>query len=267
MTGQPQQVGQAASDAMQTAAAGSSRFRVPYAVAGAAGRDVLQLAASLSGSDRLNATEWRVLAAVVAHTALFSRLEDKLAHRTIAEWIGLELTAANGRRVKRALRRLADLGLVSYRPGESTPAVGRRSSTVGLIAGQGARPDPGSDEHPGNDGLATGGMTRPGQGARPDPPSEKYSEKRSEDAVDQPATGPAAAGASTPGAAMATHDRYGDPQADGASADDGNPRPPSPGKLRFQADGYRRHGRQPEADELDAEADRLEAQTQPAAVS
>lgn len=42
---------------------------------------------------------------------------------------------------------------------------------------------------------------------------------------------------------------------------------PSPGMLRTKAAHYRRTGRQPQADELDGEADRLEAQPQHAAAS
>lgn len=98
--------------------------RVPYQVAGQVARGVLRRAAGAG----LTTKEHRVLEAVVAHTALYSRLWDRVYLAQLAahahgvdeaeRWM-LEKT-------RLALKRLADEGLVTCQPPRGRPPAGSK---------------------------------------------------------------------------------------------------------------------------------------------
>ena len=71
---------------------------------------------------RLGAGELRVFMAVIARTASWSRLEDSVTHAVLAEIAGVDRET-----LRRALRRLSELGAIEYLPG-----AGKRYSSIAL---------------------------------------------------------------------------------------------------------------------------------------
>lgn len=94
--------------------------RVAYAIAGTAGRKALAEAARLE----LTGGQWKVLAAVLSLTALYSKLEDPTTEQEIADFAHLGV-----RHTRRVLEQLHTLGLITWAPRRG---VGR--SIVGLPA-------------------------------------------------------------------------------------------------------------------------------------
>jgi hypothetical protein len=92
--------------------------RVPYRVAGKAGRQALTAAAGLG----LTNGQWKVLAAVVSLTALYSKLEDPAEEQEIAD-----LARLGVRQTRRVLSQLHTLELITWKPRR-----GRGRSTVEL---------------------------------------------------------------------------------------------------------------------------------------
>jgi hypothetical protein len=96
--------------------------RDSYVEVGAA----IRQAAKRAVDARCNLTQHRVLAAVIALVASYSRLTDRVSLRQLAEFAGM-----GGKRpeleVARALAALADAGAVVYEPG-----IGKTPSRVGL---------------------------------------------------------------------------------------------------------------------------------------
>jgi hypothetical protein len=82
--------------------------RARFALVGQAIRE----SAALAREADCSPAEWRVLFALVELVASYSRLEDKYAVARVAAAAGLHRKTAG-----RALRRLADRGVVVYRPG------------------------------------------------------------------------------------------------------------------------------------------------------
>lgn len=93
--------------------------RTSYADAGTAQRYLCQRVA-VAG---ITSLERRVVLAVLAYTASWSKTEDTVALSRIADYLGLGSSADVGR----ALGRLADAGLILYQAGR-----GSRVSRVGL---------------------------------------------------------------------------------------------------------------------------------------
>ena len=89
--------------------------RVPYAAAGRAMRSAVDRAVNL----HLSLTDWRVLAAVLAETVSWSKVEAEISLRTLAQRAGLPnpMTKKAADRVAGSLRRLAAAGIVDYVPG------------------------------------------------------------------------------------------------------------------------------------------------------
>jgi hypothetical protein len=90
------------------------------AVIGAALRQALERACSIKPA--LTSKEWRALSAVVGRSASYGRLEDRVTHPVLLELSGLDRGD-----LRKALRRLAELGIIEYEAG-----AGRRFSIVGL---------------------------------------------------------------------------------------------------------------------------------------
>ena len=168
--------------------------RDSYAEVGAALRHLVGRAARGS----LRAREYRVLLAVIGHTASWSRLADTVSLGQLEDATGLDR-----RNIRRALGELHGHGLIDYQPGDSPKGERRRVSMVALPAppdrGSTEPPVPGVQQAPGrpNDRGSTepqtGGQTgpRPGVHGAPDrgssePPfrevPEEVSEKPPEDA-------------------------------------------------------------------------------------
>jgi len=87
---------------------------VSYAEMGAVTRLIFQRATVL----RLNGTRWRVLAAVVALTATFSKYYDSTFVARIAQMADLDRTDRTLKVTKKTLRYLASVGLIVYEPAE-----------------------------------------------------------------------------------------------------------------------------------------------------
>jgi phage replication O-like protein O len=90
------------------------------AVTGAALREAIAQACSVKPA--LTSKEWRAFSAIVSRTVAYGRLEDRVTHPVLAELAGLHPSD-----LSKALRRLAELGVVEYEPGR-----GRRFSIVRL---------------------------------------------------------------------------------------------------------------------------------------
>jgi len=121
---------------------------------------------SAGGTVRVGLTraEYQILLAVIAHTATFSKLEDRCATTGLADVVGWGGSyRSRSARVRRALQALADADLIVYRPGTSIADL----PTIGLkphlpedgvcnrnpICFRIQTPsDPGSKPHPGEDG-------------------------------------------------------------------------------------------------------------------
>jgi hypothetical protein len=95
--------------------------RVGFIHANAAARRSIDIATSAN----VGATDLRVLLAVISFTALWSRLSDHRSHSQIAEKAGLARSddpkrqhSTGNRQVSRSLKRLADLGAITYRPAQ-----------------------------------------------------------------------------------------------------------------------------------------------------
>jgi hypothetical protein len=109
--------------------------RDPYREVGIALRAACLRAASM----KLMVSEHRVFNVVVAATASWSRLSDTLAVESI-----VEATKLDRADVRRALKRLDEVGIIAYEPGSSERGRPRITSRVGLPAG----PDRGSLDPP-----------------------------------------------------------------------------------------------------------------------
>jgi hypothetical protein len=97
------------------------RNRVTYVEAGAAMRLAFERASTVGearGKSRLNGSDWRVLAAVVALTASYSKLEDTVYTGIVARMAGFRgpNEDTNARRARRILKKLASLGIIEYEP-------------------------------------------------------------------------------------------------------------------------------------------------------
>jgi hypothetical protein len=90
------------------------------AVIGAALREAIARANSTRPA--LTSKEWRAFSAVIARSAAYGRLEDRVTHPVLLELSGLDRSD-----LRKALRRLDELGVIRYEAG-----AGRRFSVVGL---------------------------------------------------------------------------------------------------------------------------------------
>ncbi len=128
-------------------------------------------------AESLKAVEMRVVMAIVGATALWSRLEDDLSIDQLANKAGVPGSIETRRKAtKRALKRLVELGIVTYSPG-----VGRGNfSRVGLPQKGASTSPPSNDKKRGLAALPTehtdaekGGPLRArlhsGKGASTDP--------------------------------------------------------------------------------------------------
>jgi RIO-like serine/threonine protein kinase len=87
---------------------------VSYKEAGAALRAVVAAATRLG----ITRTEWRVLAAVLVATTSYSKHYDSTYVAAIADLAQLDQKDHTKKRTKRALKRLAELRLITYEPAE-----------------------------------------------------------------------------------------------------------------------------------------------------
>jgi len=106
-----------------------SRRRDPLSDVQAATRGVLIAAAT--GEPPLRPRTWRVLSAVLAVTATWTKLEDEAPHGQLGNLCGLD-KPSDRRNLSRELRHLAERGLIVYRPGSSVAGRQRTLSVVGL---------------------------------------------------------------------------------------------------------------------------------------
>jgi hypothetical protein len=183
--------------------------RDPYAKVGAAMRDTIRRA----NAARLTVLQHRVLAAVLALTAGFSRIEDRV-------WLDQVCALAYGveesqewmrKKVSKALRLLEAAGLIVRRAPRGRPPGGRGPAYVVGLHTPEKGPDPGpTSEETGPD---PGPTSERGKGARswsekgPDPgpkrgpgsggPTEKASEKKTEGVVPGPVSGNGTSSAAT----------------------------------------------------------------------
>jgi hypothetical protein len=138
---------------------GAMAERAPYRVAASAARDALERARDLGCS----LEEHVALEAVVSLTALYSKLTDDVAVAVIAERARL-----HPKNMARALRRLRDLGVITYEPGRGRGNVSR----VGLRV-----PETGAAEAPVFEGKK-GSRSAPEKGVDPDPKREPLTRAR-----------------------------------------------------------------------------------------
>jgi hypothetical protein len=139
--------------------------RDSYAECGEATRAAIEVA-----NVRCTRFELRVLGAVIALTTSYSRLTDKVAATQIARYVyGPEraTTSAQRDRATKALRELADAGIVVYEPGRGRSSV----ATIGL-----------PEIQPPGDRLCAGNTGRSARETRVDPcakssPLDGHSEK------------------------------------------------------------------------------------------
>lgn len=140
----------------------------------------------------LTPRESRVFDAVLALTASYSKTEDRVSARQVAD-----MTHIDPRHVRRALRSLADKGVIGHVPGAAVPGEGNVAPLVSLT------PDdqPGGPQtargagsvQTGQNPPARGANERPARGANegqpggPElrPPSEKYPEKKTSEKVSE----------------------------------------------------------------------------------
>ena len=94
--------------------------RVPYKVAGAAGRDANSR--YRAAAKNLTHADCRVFLVVLERTASYSRIEDRVTHRVLAELSGL-----HAKTVATSLKNLSQYGVIDYEPG-----LGRRYSVIRL---------------------------------------------------------------------------------------------------------------------------------------
>lgn len=168
------------------------RKRVPYAVAAGFARAALRRAATM----RLSTKDHRVLEAVIAQTALYSRLWDRCylaelaAHAHGVEWAEpwmLEKT-------RKSLVRLREAGLIFVVPPRGRPAGGTGpayfvgltspdySPDAGCDTGEEDSPDAGCDPMGSQpDPVENPARSRPGTQPGAGGPTEKKSEKKSEE--------------------------------------------------------------------------------------
>jgi hypothetical protein len=96
------------------------RGRVPYAEAGRAARYLLARA----GTEDLTRRERKVLDAVVAMTATYSRIQAEVPSEAVCRFLGWDVTSKSNRRnVGQALASLAQRDLIGYQPGKSRGVV------------------------------------------------------------------------------------------------------------------------------------------------
>lgn len=172
-----------------------SRSRAPLADVQTATRQVLTSAAVADPPLRPRA--WRVLAAVLALTSTWTKLEDTAGHTQIGALAGFDMDNGHHRRnLARDLHDLADRGLIVYLPGSSIPGEKRTPSTVGL-----PRPPVGTDPQsngetpgrnrppvdsttPGRKRTTTPGRKHDGPPVGTDPPSLHNSEGENHPSID-----------------------------------------------------------------------------------
>lgn len=138
--------------------------RVPYIALCQAGRAAFSAAMAAEVTHR----QLRVLVAVVNLTVLWSRLEDEISPDQLAEEAAIPGNAdTRNRAIRRDLKRLVGLGIVTYTPGRGKGHV----SLVGLpvlVTQKGAATDPLLDDTKGGrSGIAKGGRLGSQKGADP----------------------------------------------------------------------------------------------------
>jgi Flp pilus assembly CpaE family ATPase len=98
------------------------REQVPYVVAGKA----LEAAVLRACGTRLSQRDWRTLGTVLALTAAYSKLVDRVYTARLAHLAGMRGKHA-ATDVQKSLRKLRDLGIIGYEGG-----VGTSPSTISL---------------------------------------------------------------------------------------------------------------------------------------
>lgn len=98
--------------------------RTAYKIAASAGRETLERAAQ--AVPPLGRGEWKVLVAVIAFTALYSKVRDRVYVSQLRDFCGLTGSSYVGK----ILGKLADRQLIRYEPGIGTG----KPSTIGLLS-------------------------------------------------------------------------------------------------------------------------------------
>lgn len=93
-------------------------------------QQLLRAATQRALAAELTSRELRVFVALLSEIALFDRVEDRIANRRL-----VELTGLDARHVRRALKRLHELGVIVREPGSSRKDEHRVASLISLATG------------------------------------------------------------------------------------------------------------------------------------